>query len=169
MNTIHKAAELLGLNISQAMGDQETRILEGLVRNGPEITSSTLRVTHLPPRVRLLDKIREGFPVGAVQHIVDSGRLNLSEVDQVVLPRKTLANRRKVGALTADQSDRLLRVARVIAAAEEVFGNAEKAHVWLRRPTTALDGEPPLDLLDTEEGAREVETLLTRIAHGIAA
>jgi uncharacterized protein (DUF2384 family) len=32
-----------------------------------------------------------------------------------------------------------------------------------------LAGERPLDLLDTDEGAREVETLLGRISHGIAA
>jgi putative toxin-antitoxin system antitoxin component (TIGR02293 family) len=84
-----------------------------------------------------------------------------------VLPRKTLANRKKVGALTSEQSGRLLRVARAIAAAEETFGDREKAGAWLRRGTTALEGEAPLDLLDTEEGAREVETLLTRIGHGL--
>ena len=87
----------------------------------------------------------------------------------MVLPRKTLANRKKLGALTAEQSDRLLRVARVIAAAEDTFGGKEKAGAWLRRRTTALAGEQPLDMLDTEEGAREVETLLARIGHGIAA
>ena len=90
-------------------------------------------------------------------------------MDRIVLPRKTLANRRKLDTLTPEQSDRLLRVARVIAAAEETFGSREKAGTWLRRPTSALTGESPLDLLDTDEGAREVETLLGRIAHGIAA
>jgi putative toxin-antitoxin system antitoxin component, TIGR02293 family len=113
--------------------------------------------------------VRHGLPVGAVQHMLDSGRLTVAELDKVVLPRKTLANRRKVGTLTAEQSDRLLRVARVVAMAEETFGNQQKAAAWLRRPTSPLAGERPLDLLDTDEGAREVETLLGRIAHGIAA
>ena len=70
---------------------------------------------------------------------------------------------------TAEQSDRLLRVARVLAIAEETFGNREKAGIWLRRPTQALTGEMPFALLDTNEGARAVETLLGYIAHGIAA
>jgi putative toxin-antitoxin system antitoxin component (TIGR02293 family) len=113
--------------------------------------------------------VRRGLPVGAVQFVLDSGRLTPAELDQIVLPRKTLANRRKLGTLTAEQSDRLVRVARVLAAAEETFGSQEKAGVWLRRPTTALAGERPLHLLDTDEGAREVETLLGRISHGIAA
>jgi len=113
--------------------------------------------------------VRRGLPVGAAQYVLDSGRLTAAEMDKVVLPRKTLANRRKIGALTAEQSNRLIRAARLLAGAEETFGSPEKAGLWLRRPTQALAGERPLDLLDTEEGAREVEVLLGRIGHGIAA
>jgi putative toxin-antitoxin system antitoxin component (TIGR02293 family) len=121
------------------------------------------------PGMDLVRLVRRGLPIGAVQFLLDSGRLTPAELDRVVLPRKTLANRRKLGTLTAEQSDRLVRVARVLAAAEATFGSQEKAGVWLRRPTTALAGERPLHLLDTDEGAREVETLLGRISHGIAA
>lgn len=119
--------------------------------------------------IGLAQAVRRGLPVGAVEHMLATGRLTLAEVDKVVLPRKTLANRRKVGTLTAEQSDRLVRVARMLAMAEETFGNKDKAAAWLRRPTTALGGERPLSLLDTDEGAREVEILLGRISHGIAA
>jgi putative toxin-antitoxin system antitoxin component (TIGR02293 family) len=104
--------------------------------------------------------IRRGLPVGAVQFVLDSRRLTIAELDQIVLPRKTLANRRRIGNLTPEQSDRLIRVARVLAAAEKTFGNQEKAGAWLRRPTRALGGECPLLLLDTDEGAREVTALL---------
>jgi putative toxin-antitoxin system antitoxin component (TIGR02293 family) len=119
--------------------------------------------------VDLVRLVRLGLPIGAVQFVLDSGSLTLAELDRIVLPRKTLANRRKLGTLTPEQSDRLVRVARVIAAAEETFGGRVKAGMWLRRPTAALAGESPLELLDTDEGARTVETLLGRIAHGIAA
>jgi putative toxin-antitoxin system antitoxin component (TIGR02293 family) len=119
--------------------------------------------------VELVRLVRRGLPIGAVQFMLDSGSLTPAELDRIVLPRKTLANRRKLGTLTPEQSDRLVRVARVIAAAEQTFGSREKAGKWLRRSTSTLAGESPLDLLDTDEGAREVETLLGRIAHGIAA
>lgn len=117
----------------------------------------------------LIHAVRDGFPVGVVHALLNSGRLSRAETDRVVLPRKTLAHREQIGTLTSDQSDRLLRVVRVLVAAEETFGSREKAHQWLRRPTAVLANEAPLDLLDTEEGAREVETVLGRIAHGIAA
>jgi putative toxin-antitoxin system antitoxin component (TIGR02293 family) len=113
--------------------------------------------------------VRRGLPVTTVEFVLQTGRLTLAELDRIVLPRKTLMNRRRLGRLTPEQSDRLVRVARLIAVAEETFGNQDKANVWLRRPTTALGGERPLDLLDTDEGARQVETLLGHIGHGIAA
>jgi putative toxin-antitoxin system antitoxin component (TIGR02293 family) len=117
----------------------------------------------------VVELVRRGLPIGAVQFVLNSGRLTLAELDQVVLPRRTLAHRRKLGTLTPEQSDRLIRVARVLAAAEATFGGQQKAGTWLRRPTTALRGERPLNLLDTDEGTREVENLLGRIGHGIAA
>ena len=117
----------------------------------------------------LAGAVRQGLPVGAVDSLLRTGRLTRVELDRVVLPRKTLAHRRAAGTLTADQSDRLVRVARVLATAEETFGDRAKAADWLRRHTAALAGEPPLDLLDTEQGARLVEALLGRIAHGLAA
>jgi putative toxin-antitoxin system antitoxin component (TIGR02293 family) len=117
----------------------------------------------------LIAAVRHGLSVKAVEHVLDTGRMTLSEIDLVVLPRKTLSHRRKIGTLTADQSDRLMRAARVLAAAEDTFGSQEKAAKWLRRPTSALDGETPLSLLDTSEGALQVENLLGRISHGIAA
>ena len=117
----------------------------------------------------LIAAVRHGFPVRTIEHVIESGRMTLAEIDELVLPRKTLSHSRKIGTLTTEQSDRLMRAARVIAEAEVTFGSQEKAAAWLRRPTTALDGEKPLALLDTGEGAAQVEALLGRIAHGIAA
>ena len=56
----------------------------------------------------------------------------------------------------------------VVAAAEEAFGDTAKAHAWLNRANRALDGETPLGVAETDQGARAVEALLGRIAHGIA-
>jgi putative toxin-antitoxin system antitoxin component (TIGR02293 family) len=97
------------------------------------------------------------------------GRITAAELDRLALSRKTLAHRRTLGSLTPDQSDRLLRLLRMIEEAETTFGDRSKAHVWLRRPTPLLDGESPLDRLDTDIGTRQVEAMLGRIAHGLGA
>jgi len=116
-----------------------------------------------------LGPVREGLPVEAVDSVLASGRLTAAELDRLALPRKTLAHRRTIGRLTPEQSDRLARILRLIEEAETTFGDPRKAHVWLRRPSSLLDNEAPLDRLDTDIGARQVETLLGRIASGIAA
>ena len=50
--------------------------------------------------------------------------------------------------------------------AELVLEGTANAMSWLRRSQPALAGQVPLDLLVTQAGADEVETLLRRIDHG---
>src|SRR3972149_2005506 len=82
-------------------------------------------------------------------------------------PPRTLARRKKDRRLRADESDRLLRLGRVAARAEEVLGTADKAARWLGKPNRALGGKVPLAQLDTDIGAHQVEEILGRIAHGL--
>jgi putative toxin-antitoxin system antitoxin component (TIGR02293 family) len=112
--------------------------------------------------------LRQGFSLDVVDRAVAAGQISPAELDRLVLPRKTLAHRRVLGSLTPDQSDRLSRVLRMIDTAETTFGDPAKAHAWLRRATPLLDGESPLDRLDTDFGTRQVEAILGRIAHGLA-
>ncbi|WP_254073326.1 antitoxin Xre/MbcA/ParS toxin-binding domain-containing protein [Acidisphaera sp. S103] len=107
--------------------------------------------------------------LAVVDKALDDGRISLAELDRLVLSRKTLAHRRGLGSLTPDQSDRFSRLLRIIEETEATFGDPGKAHTWLRRPTALLDGEAPLDRLDTDIGTRQVEAILGRIAHGLAA
>lgn len=127
------------------------------------------RIGSLPTGHDLIAQVRSGLAIDVVDAVLTEGWLTLTELDGIVLPRKTLSHRRKLGVLTPDQSDRLARVARIIVMARGTFGDDARAKLWLRRPTTALGGESPLQILDTDQGAREVEMLLGRISHGIAA
>jgi putative toxin-antitoxin system antitoxin component (TIGR02293 family) len=53
--------------------------------------------------------------------------------------------------------------------AERVFGDFEKAHRWLRKPSRTIAGAVPLALLKTETGAYLVEQTLHRIDYGMLA
>ena len=116
-----------------------------------------------------IEAVRRGLPTASVASLVEVGRLTPEEVDRVILPRRTFRHRLRSGRLSAQESDRLARVVRTIAAAETTFGSVEKAALWLRRPTAILAGEAPMALLDTDGGIRDVEKLLGRIDHGLAA
>jgi putative toxin-antitoxin system antitoxin component (TIGR02293 family) len=71
------------------------------------------------------------------------------------------------GALDSATSDRLYRLSKILAVAEEVLADPKNAMTWLRRPQPGLGGKQPLDLLVTQAGADEVETLLRRIDFGV--
>jgi putative toxin-antitoxin system antitoxin component (TIGR02293 family) len=70
---------------------------------------------------------------------------------------------------TPDESDRLLRLARVFARARQVFDDGESAARWMALPNRALGGVAPLTLLDTDIGVDQVREELGRIEHGIFA
>jgi putative toxin-antitoxin system antitoxin component (TIGR02293 family) len=120
--------------------------------------------------IDLIRAVRKGFPMAAVRYLLRQKFVTSGELETLVAPRRTLAHRtKKRQPLTAEQSDRLLRLARVMAFASDTFQNEEKAHHWLRTPSRALGRVVPLSLLDTDGGARLVEDELDRIAHGLLA
>jgi putative toxin-antitoxin system antitoxin component (TIGR02293 family) len=92
------------------------------------------------------------------------------EIERFVIPARTRRHRRqRKQPLSIEESDRLVRLARVQALAEDVFGDAEKAGRWLRQGLGILNRQAPLELARTEAGMRVVEQILGRIDWGAAA
>jgi putative toxin-antitoxin system antitoxin component (TIGR02293 family) len=86
------------------------------------------------------------------------------------VPRRTLTHRRaRHEALSREESDRAVRIARIAALGEQVFGDSERSWHWLRAAKRQFNGRGPLQLAATEAGARLVEEFLHRIDEGIAA
>jgi putative toxin-antitoxin system antitoxin component (TIGR02293 family) len=48
-----------------------------------------------------------------------------------------------------------------------VIGSPEKLARWMQTPVPALGGQTPYSLLESEEGRKQVATVLGRIEHGI--
>ncbi len=113
--------------------------------------------------------VRDGLPAGSVTALAEKLDLANAVLSQKLgIPQRTLTRRlSQHSRLTAAESDRTVRLARVFAHAVEMIGDEEKAVEWLRTPNRALGGERPLDQLDTDLGARAVEDVLGRIAYGV--
>ena len=77
------------------------------------------------------------------------------------------ARRKKERRLSAEESDRLVRFARVAAVADDVLETPKIAAEWLRTPNGTLGGAAPIDLLGTDLGAEQVETILVHIDYGV--
>lgn len=113
-------------------------------------------------------RLRQGLPYGVLAALTSTYDIDLKSLAVVLhIPARTLARRRLQRRFRPDESDRLFRVARIAALAEESLGGRDRAARWLKRPNRALGNAVPLHHLDTELGARQVEDILGRIAHGI--
>jgi len=113
--------------------------------------------------------VRAGLPAGSVSSLAQRLHLGAGVLSRKLgIPQPTLTRRLSLGSLlSAAESDRTVRIARVFANAVETIRDRDKAIEWLGTPNRALGGEPPLDRLDTETGARMVEDILGRIAYGV--
>ena len=109
------------------------------------------------------------LPLSSLESLSSNG-ISTEEIYKFIVPRRTLSHRQAhQQPLTGEESDRVVRLARVVSQAEEVFGNNEKAARWLRKGKPRFDGLSPLEILKTEAGSRLVEELLLQLDYGFAA
>ena len=129
-------------------------------------------VLRVAPRTSLdwVSVIRQGISSAAVDSLATTIHVTHAELAVALgIPERTLARRKKEGTLNSEESAKLVRLARVVERAEEVFEALDAAVDWLKTPNTALSGATPLSLLDTDMGAESVLDTLGRIEHGVFA
>lgn len=116
----------------------------------------------------LIHELQKGLPFVELEALRASLGISMELLAQRVgISRPTLHRRRGLGRLTSDESDRLVRFARLMGMAVHALGSENDARAWLGAPQYGLGGAVPLDYARTEIGAREVEDLLGRIEHGV--
>jgi putative toxin-antitoxin system antitoxin component (TIGR02293 family) len=117
----------------------------------------------------ILKAIEKGFSWKTFERFLKNIDLPAEQVGDVIgIPRRTLARRKVEGRLKADESDRLLRLARVFGSALDLFhGNRKSAVLFLTDVNMALGGVAPIDFARTQLGAEEVENLVGRIQYGM--
>ena len=118
--------------------------------------------------VALLGQINEGLEGKVVSAIVDWTNMTQSDVRKMSGIPSTTFNRSLKARFSADQSERLVRIIRVIDRAVELFeGDKEAAQKWLNEPNRALGWKVPAELMASETGAYEIMKLITRLEHGV--
>lgn len=117
----------------------------------------------------ILKAVEKGFSWKTFERFLKNIDLPAEQIADILgIPRRTLARRKVEGRLKADESDRLLRLARVFGSALDLFnGNRDAAVLFLTDVNIALGGVAPIELARTHLGAEEVENLVGRIQHGL--
>ncbi|HEX3150853.1 MAG TPA: antitoxin Xre/MbcA/ParS toxin-binding domain-containing protein [Gemmataceae bacterium] len=121
------------------------------------------------PTDRLIARIEAGLSLAALNSFVRNTTFSVTDAaDLIGLPSRTLARRKIEKRLHPDESDRLVRAARLFVAVAELFeGDADQARRWMSTPQPALGGEIPARFASTEVGSRAIEELVGRLEHGI--
>lgn len=131
------------------------------------VATSAFEVTEMPID-QALAAIRRGLPANAFDGVAKSLSLTVDELASKlgVSPRTVRDQRKKAARLSPENSEKLVRIARIQRVARKIFTSDEAVSQWLSASAPALNGSKPIDMLDTDMGAREVEALLQGIAYG---
>jgi putative toxin-antitoxin system antitoxin component (TIGR02293 family) len=128
----------------------------------PGLTTSSLAIDRT-------ELVRQGLSIESFKRVANYYQLSDAQMSKVVgtSVRTIVRLQKEDKPLNSTWSDRLYRLARVAAQAQDVFESADTATSWLKRPNRGLNGHTPVDLLDTDAGTEQVVELLDRIEYGV--
>jgi len=120
--------------------------------------------------IDLLEEVERGLPTKSYSVIAKALELTPEEEDRLLqVSLRTRARWKQRIRLDPAISDRLVRLARILALAENVLESHENAVAWLREPSDAFSGRTPLELVTTDIGAEKVTNMLYQMEYGIYA
>jgi putative toxin-antitoxin system antitoxin component (TIGR02293 family) len=120
--------------------------------------------------VDFINRIREGIPKAALDHLAAIIGFSSAEMAGIVhTSDRTLRRYSSDQRLTADQSERVVELAKLYARGAEVFDSLELFKTWMLTPIDALGAKMPKEFLDTSMGIDLLMDELGRIEHGIFA
>jgi len=113
--------------------------------------------------------IRKGIP--PKDFVLMARQIGLSQAElarRLGLSPRTMAARIAGGRkkLSPDETEKVLRIRHIFEHAVRVFGSVKEARDWLMSPASGLEGQRPIDLLDTEPGGAQVRDYLGAIEYG---
>ena len=150
-------------NAASPLAQYTTRDLR--LRSERSMFSVLLAQSDPSSDMEMVKLVHNRLPLSVIDRLLAEG-VSKQEIGLVAPPR-TLAHRRaNAEKLTIEESDRAVRLARVVAQTESVFGNKDKALAWLRQPMKRFEGNTPIEMLASDVGSRLVEEALVQIDEG---
>jgi putative toxin-antitoxin system antitoxin component (TIGR02293 family) len=117
----------------------------------------------------MAQRVEEGLPVHDLVQFGKRAGFTTDELARLIhIPPRTYARRVASNArLKVPEGERAVRLMRLFERAKQVFGSDENTRQWFNSRVLALGRKTPLEYAQTEPGAREVETVIGRIEHGV--
>lgn len=112
--------------------------------------------------------VASGLPVGVVEQTLSyviEDPFTRKRVKNALIPPATLKRRKLM--LSPEESARFERLARVMAMAESVWDDHADAQRFMTTPHPLLEGRAPIDVAETDLGARRVEDVLAALEYAL--
>jgi putative toxin-antitoxin system antitoxin component (TIGR02293 family) len=117
-----------------------------------------------------IDCIREGVPKHALDNLLSVTGITVNEITNIIRTSdRTLRRYTSKQKLNAEQSERVIELAKLYSRGEEVFGSLDAFKEWMNSTVMALGNKKPKDFLDTSLGIEMLMDELGRIEQGIFA
>ena len=160
MNTNQpKSLNLNSLDLTNHQGKKVVQLLFGESKKDESYLFDT--------KYQIIDCLREGLPKYTVQNILEKTAITKMQLSYIIHISYRQLNRYEADdKLSTEQSNFLYEFSRLYVRTTDILGDASIADAWLHRPNTALGGKNPIEILDTIEGFRMVEDLLSQIEYG---
>jgi putative toxin-antitoxin system antitoxin component (TIGR02293 family) len=114
--------------------------------------------------------IREGVPKQALDNLIDITGITTNEISGIIRTSdRTLRRYTAKQKLNAEQSERVIELAKLYSRGEEVFGSLDAFKEWMNSTVMALGNKKPKEFLDTSLGIEMLMDELGRIEQGIFA
>lgn len=114
-----------------------------------------------------IDYIRDGIPKLAIDAVLAKTSISRKQLSNILhISTRQLNRYEKDERLSPEQSNFLYEFTRIYTRGLDILGDAETTNTWMARPNMALGDISPIELLDTSEGARMVNNVLTQIEYG---
>lgn len=112
--------------------------------------------------------IEKGFPKSAfLKAKKTTGLSNQVLADILSVSSKTIEKKKSTDRFDDTASERLYKLAELIALGKEALGSLELFREWLHQPLPPLGGYKPIEMMKNAFGLDLVKEILGRIKHGV--
>jgi putative toxin-antitoxin system antitoxin component (TIGR02293 family) len=161
---MEKAAQRQKLDVSKIVHEKDKSFLVWIFLFGDKWTETNCQgVSHY----NVISCIRSGLPKSGIETFLEKTNVNRQQLSHVLhISTRQLKRYLPEDRLSPEQSNFLYELTRIYTRAVDILGDQPTAEHWLGRRQVALGDHVPLELLDTTEGVRLVDDLLTQIEYG---
>lgn len=116
----------------------------------------------------LLNLARKGVSKKSLVNLAKQISLTIQEVAGIMhISERTLQRYTPATLIKTEYAEKAIELAKLYERGTEVFGTIDNFNDWMKTPNYTLNGEAPLNLLDTSIGFDLIIQTLGRIEYGI--